>query len=79
MEGVLEDALEKDLGSCSLIREGGENLPFGRWVGEERCMVGDTWAIFGLCEDSAARKKSPSKPILYAEKWYDSTQSWQRM
>lgn len=59
------------LDSCSLMREWEESVPFGRWAGEEMCMVGDTWAIFGLCKVEAGRRKSPSKPVLYAEKWWD--------
>lgn len=47
-------------------RVGGERrkeflrMPFGRWVGEEKCMVGETWVMFAVGEQEAANKKSPS-------------------
>ena len=43
----------------------GESVPFGRWAGEDICMVGDTWAMFGLCEVEAGREKSLSRAAVY--------------
>lgn len=52
-------------------RVGGERrkeflrMPFGRWGGEDICMVGETWVMFGVDEKEAADKKSPCKRVLY--------------
>lgn len=34
-------------------------VPFGRWVGEEICMVGETWVMFAVSEKEAVDQKSP--------------------
>lgn len=58
---------KESLDRCVLDRQGDMNIPFGRRVGEDICMVGETWVMFGVGEKEAADKQSPPKPVLYAE------------
>lgn len=48
-----------------------DSIPFGGWLGEDMCMVGDTWVIVGLCEEETACQKSTSKQCYKREKWCD--------
>lgn len=54
-------------GCCSVVKQKCTSLPFGRWVGEEICMVGETCAMLGVDEKDAANQKSPSKPVSCME------------
>lgn len=44
-------------------QKGGTKPPFGRWVDEEICMVGETWVMFAVSEESV-EQKSPFKEGL---------------
>lgn len=40
------------LDSCGVSERMATSVPFGRWLGEEICMVGETWVILVLEEEA---------------------------
>ena len=66
-EGVFEDAWGHWSDNCTLVRDSKSSIPFGRWVGEDICMVGETWVMFGVGRE-AADPKSSLEPVLYPER-----------